>query len=283
MATRRNEGVRRAQIEEYFRSLSRELDALKDRVRYLIHDNHWQTDGEWKESVLRSVLQRTVPQNMAIGRGFIVGNGGASSQIDILVYDTPYPVLYKDGDLVFISPSSCRAIIEVKTRVTSAQFRSALIKLGDNAALGRSGATARRTVFTGLFVYEECHLPRLLENVASAAGDSHTRIVDHVSIGSSMFAKFWTRNPEDGTGSYKHWHQYHLEAMAQDYFAHNLSTSLAPDAASRSEQIWFPENGKEGHLTERIKFVVLILRQFNRSHPQYAAGWAIERLNWAAP
>ena len=45
-------------VREYFQSLSQEIGALKHRVRHLIEDAHWQTDGEWKETVVRQVLRR---------------------------------------------------------------------------------------------------------------------------------------------------------------------------------------------------------------------------------
>ena len=60
----------------YYKSLSAELESLKNRVRNFIHDSHWQTDGEWKESVLRSILLRNMPDTVKIGRGFIVTKNG---------------------------------------------------------------------------------------------------------------------------------------------------------------------------------------------------------------
>ena len=56
-------------IENYFKSVTLEIEALKNRVRDFIDDSHWQTDGEWKESVLRSILSRNIPENIKIGRG----------------------------------------------------------------------------------------------------------------------------------------------------------------------------------------------------------------------
>lgn len=158
-------GQRRVRIEDYFHLLSRELDALKDRARCLIQDRHWQTDGKWKESVLRSVLQRSIPRNMSIGRGFIVDSQRSSSQIDVLIYDSSYPILYKDGDLIFIRPSSCRAIIEVKTRVTRLEFSEALRTLGDNAELARGHGHSRQSLFAGLFAYEDTARPNVLEDL----------------------------------------------------------------------------------------------------------------------
>ena len=58
--------------DKYFESLTDEILALKNRVRNFIHDSHWLTDGEWKESVLRSIIARSLPSSAKIGRGFIV-------------------------------------------------------------------------------------------------------------------------------------------------------------------------------------------------------------------
>jgi hypothetical protein len=42
-------------VKAHFESLNRELEALRDRVRnFSVAKPHWQTDGEWKESVLRA-------------------------------------------------------------------------------------------------------------------------------------------------------------------------------------------------------------------------------------
>ena len=67
-------------VRKYFLSLSQELEALKKRVRFLIADQHWQTDGEWKESVVRQVLRRHLPIDAVVGRGFIVSMSGYSSK-----------------------------------------------------------------------------------------------------------------------------------------------------------------------------------------------------------
>lgn len=85
--------------KNHFKSLSLELTALKDRVRNFIDDAHWQTDGEWKESVLRTVLNRNLPYNVEAVRGFVITSHGCSKQIDVLLYDKSKPVLFRDGDL----------------------------------------------------------------------------------------------------------------------------------------------------------------------------------------
>lgn len=71
-------------ISEHYRSVSAELLSLKNRVRNYIEDSHWQTDGEWKESVLRSVLSRHIPETAKIGRGFVISQSYYYSDISIL-------------------------------------------------------------------------------------------------------------------------------------------------------------------------------------------------------
>ncbi|MES2899495.1 MAG: DUF6602 domain-containing protein [Pseudomonadota bacterium] len=242
------------QIEEYFHSISDELDALKNRVRYMIASQHWQTDGEWKESVLRTLIQRSASCNVTVGRGFIVDRERTSTQIDILVYDNSYPVLYKDADLVFVSPASCRAIIEVKTAITRASCTAAVLKLAENAALARGPGSRRHPVFVGLFAYEGAHWNGTGQILQDAADGNFRRIVDHVSVGPSRFVKFWTRDPANGRPTYKSWHDYDLNRMAPGYFIHNLITELTANEEARREMVWFPEVGKESHLRQVVEF-----------------------------
>src|SRR5947208_2238829 len=82
-------------IADHYRSLAGELRSLKNRVRNYIEDSHWQTDGEWKESVLRSVLSRNMPDTTKIGRGFVVNQYYSSTQIDILIYRHDSPVFFR--------------------------------------------------------------------------------------------------------------------------------------------------------------------------------------------
>jgi hypothetical protein len=62
-------------IESYYKSLAKELEGRKDRVRQIIGDAHWLSDGEWKEDVLVDTLTSRVPQTVCIGRGFVASCG----------------------------------------------------------------------------------------------------------------------------------------------------------------------------------------------------------------
>lgn len=220
-----------------------------------IDDGHWPTDGEWKESVLRSIIRRSAPDSVTIGRGFVVAPDWQSTQIDVLIYDNTFPVLYRDGDLVFVSPASCRAIIEVKSAIRSAvQFRDAAAKLAACAENIREAT--QQDLFVGLFAYES-HIkvgPNELGLLQESAGQNCRRIINHVVLGPSDFIKFWRQRPENGAAMYNHWHLYQLTNMAAGYFVHNLIGAVCSDLAAQREDVWFPRNSKEAYLAHQCQF-----------------------------
>ncbi|QGJ19105.1 MULTISPECIES: DUF6602 domain-containing protein [unclassified Polaromonas] len=238
-------------IENYFRSISAELDALKNRVRHMIEDHHWPTDGEWKESVLRSIIRRSAPASVSVGRGFVVTATGCTTQLDILIHDNSHPVLYRDGDLVFVSPAACLAIIEVKSKLTTTNFRDASDQLATAAGFVRH-APGGRNIFAGLFAYElsGSRPERILDSLAASAnGDMH-RVIDHVALGEDHFIKWWHTTPERPRQLHESWHAYRLREMAAGYFVHNLLMHLSPDKEN-DQTIWFPEQSKEAHVLSR--------------------------------
>ena len=244
-------------IESYFRSLTDECETLRDRVRHFVNDAHWPTDGEWKESVLRSMLKRSAPESVTIGRGFVVHQEGCSTQIDVLIYDNSMPILYRDGDLVFITPSACRGIVEVKSNTSSRQFRIAADKLADNAEFVRQHS-ADFHIFVGLFSYDlrarDCG--PILDALASSANGRSARVIDHVSLGTSKLIKYWYANPGDVSGrmNYNHWHLYSLNRMAPGYFIHNLLLNVSKKLNAQRESTWFPTESKEAYLESTVAF-----------------------------
>ena len=73
---------------EFHKTTTKELLAIRDRVRHLV--NHWGEDGRYKEAVLKSVIQRFLPEKYCLSSGFVVkqtnnrGEHEASKQIDII-------------------------------------------------------------------------------------------------------------------------------------------------------------------------------------------------------
>ncbi|GLQ97626.1 DUF6602 domain-containing protein [Dyella mobilis] len=259
------------QLKEYYQSLSVECYALKNRVRHFIDRKNWLTDGEWKESVLRSLISRSSPDSVKVGRGFVVSHDWASTQIDILLYDSSHPVLYRDGDLVFISPSACRGVIEVKTSVDATTFAKACDKLADNAQNVRE--RKGEEIFVGIFSYEasanDLDARKLLELAKSSANGDPLRIINHVSLGRSFFVRYWASEPNEihgperrvssngsrrRAGKYQSWHLYRLPDMAFGYFIHNALVSMASNLSIEEENVYFPLDGKETRCIDVVSF-----------------------------
>ena len=212
---------------DYFESLAAELDALKNRVRNFTHNRHWQTDGEWKESVLRAFLRRNLPKSVQVGRGFIITEREISKQIDILIYDGTKPLLFQDGDLVFAPPDAVLGVLEVKTSLDRTGFRHAIDDLCKKSELVGTWHPTRRVV--GLFSYEDRTgdvrgiLPALRDVVNSHAD----RIINLVCLGPSRFIRYWNLDPT-GKKLIDKWHAYELENKAPGYFIHNVIEGICP-------------------------------------------------------
>jgi len=240
---------------QYFESLSLECEALKNRVRSFISNRDWLTDGEWKETVLRTMLRRNLPASMAVGRGFILTPDGASNQIDVLVFDREKPVPFKEGDLAFVTPDTAKVVIEVKTRISSRNLDAAIRHLADNAELCRVHL-GRQIVF-GLFAYENDSISsqRILETIAGASQGNDRRIIDFAAVGADHFVRYWEMDPLDRSRvPYRRWHAYELPKLAPGYFVHNVIAAVAPHAVDANSFVWFPIEGKESSIAGEIPF-----------------------------
>jgi hypothetical protein len=269
----------------YHRSISDELNAVKDRVRHLIGGAHFPTDGEYKEVVLRKVLRGRMPGNFHIGRGFICFRDGPSTQIDVLVTKGDKPVLFKDGDLVFVTPDSVAAILEVKTRLLNpSDYKDPLNKLANLSA--RIFAAEREyndqpdqieKCWTGLFIYDEAINGNLDERqnaarrrsdavlpiLSEVAGGNQCKAINCISAGPDLFIRYWPTGTEGLNGGLhgSGWHSYHFDhaphrGLAPAYFIGNLIMDICPGLYPEARYYWFPiqdEWGKEQHRLDGIE------------------------------
>ena len=241
-------------VAAHFRSLTQELEAIRDRVRnFSLRTPHWQTDGEWKESALRAMFSRCLPAHIEALRGFAVTQARGSGQIDILLYDSRHPVLSRSGDLVFVTPDAIVGIIEVKSNIGDrSALREALQSLADDAETIRAAKGAGQRLFVGLFAYtttiQESSWQTVLDELESTANGSRDRIVNHACLGCSQFGKFWEASPDGNQHEpYDAWHYYTLTDMAAGYFINNVVAAAAEDSVARNEDVWFPAMSKELH------------------------------------
>jgi hypothetical protein len=241
-------------VEERFRAIAAELDAQKDRLRNLMAQPHYPTDGGWKESVLRQVLERHLPRTVVAGSGFIVDQEEESSQIDILLYNADAPLLHRDGELVVVTPDAVLGIIEVKTTARRGELSDAFSKLLRNARIASvtEEGIYRPAPFVGLFAYgvDDC-TNGLPEWVLRELRDSHQReygaTVGHICLGSSFFVHYWPNEPGVwfGLEPYNRWHLYAMQDLAPGYFVSNIVEKIASNSVRLNRKVWYPEESKE--------------------------------------
>lgn len=122
--------IMKPDIKSYLNSWSDEIDSRKNRIRHLIGDAHWLSDGHHKESILKEFLIRYLPNDLNIGRGFIKTTRDltlCSPEVDILVSDPKLnPPFLFEGDLQIIDSSAVLAQIEVKTTFNKSTLIDAL-------------------------------------------------------------------------------------------------------------------------------------------------------------
>jgi len=239
---------------EYHRSIAAEMNAVKDRIRHLMPEPHWLTDGEGKEAVLRYILRRHLPERFKVGRGFIITEQTCSSQIDILIYDSSAATIFKDGDLVFAGPDAARAIIEVKSKMTDGNLPEVIDKLIANLELvfnqrmPRGLPRRHRDLFVGAFSYEsDLHVDVALNLLHDKSRGRLEKVVNHLCLDSSTFVKFW--NGLGGVNEQPEWRAYEINSLAPAYFIGNLVDSLAHDSVYPNQRLWFPLESKEVHKT----------------------------------
>ncbi|TYP93530.1 hypothetical protein LX73_1236 [Fodinibius salinus] len=249
---------------DYFESITLELESLKSRVNNFIEGQHHQSDGEWKESVLRAILKRYLPDNIGVGRGFFVSNNEepkdddsqyvSSSQIDILIYDASKPVLFQDGDFVIVTPDLVKGIIEVKSTIGTENYQRIIERLEKNSKLHRK--VAGRRAFLGLFSYEVGRLPDenyLLQKLQMNSKHFSSIGVNSASIGRDLFIRYWETKPLEPQKPHEKWHLYQLRNKAQAYFIHNVIEFLFPESVLRNNEVWYPKRGKESYKIGEIE------------------------------
>lgn len=237
---------------EFHKSITAELYSLKDRIRQLVL--HWPTDGEHKEAALRSVLRRHLPQSADVGRGFIVTEADSSSQIDILIVDNRKPVLFREGDLMIVTPDAVLAVAEVKTELRNGTMLcNAIEKLAGIRSLIGSSEHYRHVaerIWSGIFAFNETELSHSVMMSAIGRARVNRRYpINCISAGKSKFIRFWepgqvVSSREPGGA----WHSYDLPEVAPSYFIGNLVDSMSPFEQSDAGYAWFPVlGGKEHH------------------------------------
>lgn len=237
-------------IIEFHKSTIKELLAIKDRVRNLV--NHWGEDGRHQEAVIKSMIQRFLPEKFRIGTGFVVkqtnqrGNLEPSKQIDLIIYDTSFPLLFKDDDFVILTSDSVLGIIEVKANVINQGLEQVIRKSNSNGQfIYEARMDKSRPLFNGIFSYEST--VRKQSAIVSAIqtpwrelnsnGFKQNFCVNHISLNKSWFYKFWQH--EFLVDNLPHY-LYEIDELSFSFFISNLMDSISETSVTQNNHLWFP-------------------------------------------
>lgn len=253
---------------EFQKSITNEIDIIKNRVRNIIGSAHWGEEGRYKEAVLKNVIKKFLPSNLSVGSGFIVQGNSAqpnevilSTQLDIIVYDNTYPLLFSEGDLIITTQSNVRALVEVKTKVVSTNgqknsLSSIMETFNDLSKFEIIANKSETRIFKGLFAYEYSESPNL-ERLDSVLRTSNG-MVNHICLGKDIFIRHW--NNADGLipapecdGDF--YNVYRLPDLSYSYFISNLIKIACNKEMNERDWFLFPIEGTKE--TKRIHTVCL--------------------------
>lgn len=257
----------------YHRSIGLEFNAQKDRIRNLIGPAHWLSDGEHKEAVVRNAIRSRLPEAFHVGRGFVCYQDKASTQIDILITDKHKPTLYKESDLVIVTPDSVEAIIEVKTsQANRSKLTNTLRRLATQVKKIRQHRDDHKC-WAGLFVFEgsdaddrsTTHRSEdLLAANFDAARRDEDRIINCIAYGPDIFSRFWTnaRSHAKGIVDGPAWHSYVFnrqshKGLAPAYFISNLIWQISQGLPAEMRWAFFPDPDRGGKEVFRQHFCSL--------------------------
>ncbi|MGE7673478.1 DUF6602 domain-containing protein [Lysinibacillus sp. NPDC094403] len=262
---------------EYQKSIAAEFKAYEKRVRNLIDSAHWGEEGRYKEIILMNYLRRVLTKDLSVGTGFVRNGEKITRQIDIIIYDNSYPVLFSEGDFVVTTPENVVGIIEVKSKLNATNICNVIEKANRNGEI--IVGDSNRYIFNGIFSYESMGdhntlLERMKQHDFSyllkklhfneIIPHPFSFCVNHIAYGSEYFIKLWTANPNYDYITPPYYSLYSLsDGLAFSYFLSNLQelvirkvkgyTLQEPNLELQS--FYYPlKEGKEAHLIGKLEF-----------------------------
>lgn len=260
---------------EYQKSVAAEFKAYEKRVRYLIDDAHWGEEGRYKEIILMNYLKRVLPKNLSVGTGFVRNKTEITSQIDIIIYDNSFPVLFSEGDFVVATPENVIGIVEVKTNIEPHELCTIMEKANKNGSIISGSSDV--LIFNGVFSFNSFNSSNMyishLENYdfTQLLRKGHwnqiippalSYCVNHISLGERYFLKLWKVGQNPLTIDSPHYSVYDLQyGLAFSYFLSNIQDFVIRKAKGHTaeslpeemQSFFYPlPEGKESRLIKRI-------------------------------
>ncbi|MFC1691782.1 DUF6602 domain-containing protein [Nanoarchaeota archaeon] len=238
-------------IRKFYESVTSELISIKDRVRNLIGDAHWPSDGRYKEAILKTVIARFLPFGFSIGNGFVINSRREiTKEIDLIIYDNSSPILFKEGDFVIVLANSVRAIIQVKTKISnSTELKAIISNANANGDIIQSLLTNSRFLFNGIFSYSSNisreSLKTALEKIYEQESCPFNRRVNHIALGENIFVRLWNKKIDRQLK--QKFKEYELDNLSFAYFISNILHEIDKEKTPTRENVslFFPYPSKD--------------------------------------
>lgn len=139
----------------FLQSLNNELVSQASRVRNLIGDAHWLSDGQHKESLISGVVSRFIPDSYKVSSGFGINTSTISElskELDVTILDQKYdsPILDQFGFSV-AAFESIAGVISVKSALTKKSLLDSIENLASVAGPTKHLEVSRRCCLTTFF------------------------------------------------------------------------------------------------------------------------------------
>jgi hypothetical protein len=217
------------------------IQALQDNSGLiLIGRANWGEEGRYKEAILRNMIKKFISPKYTVGTGFIVKEIRTelkcSTQIDILIFDSDYPILFSEGDFYIVTPNSVKAVVEVKTELRIQDLEDSIRKLNKIGSF-LSGISANRPPFLAIFSFEGDYEPNdALEHRIKTKiknGIDYACFIDCISLNKDIFIKYF---PNINSFS------VYDEELSFSFFISNLIHSTTAAFIDNESSLWFPHD-----------------------------------------
>lgn len=205
-------------------------------------------------SITALAFDNDYDKSVSVGTGFVMGEQGLSTQIDIIIYRNDFPVMFRQSDFVIVVPEAVLGIIEVKSRITGAtQLTQVVDKLSVAAEI------VCKPIFSGIFSFEgyDGILNRNVNQQVRSTLIRSNGKANHLCIGENCFIKYWPEYAPTRENTRSRYSFYKIDDLAFGYFISNLVedvyiATVGTNLPETLTSMFYPiENTKEAYkLTE---------------------------------
>jgi hypothetical protein len=168
-------------FEKFLSSYNAELLSKVSRLDELIGRDHWLSVGNYKESILRSLISNILPRKYEVSTGFILASDREgkllkSRQIDIIIWDSVnYAPIFRDGDFVIVPPESCSAVVEVKGKLTAKELHNSLLNIDSLMDFCLTAYPVYNHICKYIFAYDIAEKFKFPDGLWRVVSNSYTR------------------------------------------------------------------------------------------------------------